>query len=230
MCSQWDNASHWEWCVATWHFEATNTRLSRSQTQSQSQGSEVRGMRGHRMTTALCWKELQGPQPGSLLAAGLTGELSLSKFIQSPRGLAHSVCTLHNHKQFMKIKNNLLIVKKQINTQTERRDSSTVAPSNEASRTSISPDKSRWVASSQEPGSDGWRVGVSLPGDENVLELGSGGWCSTLWKYWKPLKLYTLKGIPVVRTPRFHCRGYRFRPPGSELRSCKPCGVAKINN
>ena len=74
---------------------------------------------------------------------------------ESPRACTFCIHTLHNHKQFMKIKNNLLIVKKQINTQTEHRDSSTVAPSNEASRTGRSPDKSRWVVSSQEPGSDG---------------------------------------------------------------------------
>ena len=34
-------------------------------------------------------------------------------------------------------------------------------------------------------------------------------------------------GLPVVRTPRFHCRGHGFQPLGMEQRSCKPCGTAK---
>ena len=112
-------------------------------------------MQGHRMTTAPLLIGTAGSPAGFLLGAGLTAELGLCKFIQSPRGLAHSVCTLHNHKQFMTIKNNLLLVKKLKNTQTEHKDSSTVAPSNETSKTGRSTDKSRWAASSQELGSDG---------------------------------------------------------------------------
>ena len=34
-------------------------------------------------------------------------------------------------------------------------------------------------------------------------------------------------GGPVVRTPRFHCRGLRFHPWFGELRPHKLCGVAK---
>ena len=37
-------------------------------------------------------------------------------------------------------------------------------------------------------------------------------------------------GGPVVRTPRFHCRGAGFDSLVRELRSRRPCSMAKIKN
>ena len=40
-------------------------------------------------------------------------------------------------------------------------------------------------------------------------------------------KKWDLPGGPVVKTPRFHCRGRRFDPLVGELRSRMPHSVAK---
>ena len=41
------------------------------------------------------------------------------------------------------------------------------------------------------------------------------------------MELREFPGGPVVRTPRFHCRGHRFESLVRELGSCKPHSVAK---
>ena len=109
-------------------FGGHNTRLSRSQTQTQANGSEVRGggqRQGHRVTTRItadgnCRATIQ-----AFFVWVLVPQVSLLYENSSnvPLGLLHSISRLYNHKHLMKIKNNLLLVKKQVNTPTEHKDS-----------------------------------------------------------------------------------------------------------
>ena len=43
------------------------------------------------------------------------------------------------------------------------------------------------------------------------------------------MKVRNFPGGPVIKNPHCHCRRHRFNPWSGELRSCMPCGMAKIN-